>query len=120
MKSEYDLDYSKAKPNRFAGVVKEKVILYPIDEDVAKVFRNPAEANNALRAIINALPKKSVKKQLSITPQLLDLNKKQGTRNRQLVTGGLMNQFIFFTTIKTALFSFLIIKLHDKRLETKG
>ena len=35
---EYDLDYSKAKTNRFAGIVKEKVILYPIDEDVAKVF----------------------------------------------------------------------------------
>ena len=58
MKNEYDLDYSKAKPNRFAGIVKEKVILYPIDEDVAKVFQNPAEANKALRAIINAIPKK--------------------------------------------------------------
>ena len=58
MKNEYDLDYSKAKPNRFAGIIKEKVILYPIDEDVAKVFQNPAEANKALRAIINAIPKK--------------------------------------------------------------
>lgn len=65
MKSEYDLDYSKSKPNRFAGIVKEKVILYPIDEDVAEVFQNPAEANNALRAIINAIPNKSAKKKLS-------------------------------------------------------
>ncbi|HED37945.1 MAG TPA: hypothetical protein ENI76_06855 [Ignavibacteria bacterium] len=64
MKNEYNLDYSKAKPNRFAGIVREKVILYPIDEDVAKVFKNPAEANNALRAIINAMPKKSARKQL--------------------------------------------------------
>jgi len=64
VKNEYDLDYSKAKPNRFAGIVKEKVILYPIDEDVAKVFRNPADANNALRAIINAIPKKTAQKQL--------------------------------------------------------
>ena len=63
MKKEYDLDYSKAKPNRFAGIVKEKVILCPIDVDVAKVFRNPAEVNNALRAIINAIPKKSLRKQ---------------------------------------------------------
>ena len=52
-------------PFRFAGMVKEKVILYPIDEDVAKVFRNPTEVNNALRAIINAIPKKSSKKRPS-------------------------------------------------------
>lgn len=58
MKKEYDFDYSKAKTNRFAGTVKEKVILYPIDEDVANVFRNPVEANNALRAIIKAIPGK--------------------------------------------------------------
>ncbi|MGD8782276.1 MAG: hypothetical protein PVH88_25345 [Ignavibacteria bacterium] len=58
MKNEYDLDYSKAKPNRFADVVKEEVVLYPIDEDVAKVFRNAEEANNALRAIINVMTKK--------------------------------------------------------------
>lgn len=64
MKNEYDFNYSKAKPNRFAGFVKEKVILYPIDADVAKVFQNPAEANDALRAIINAIPKKSVQKRL--------------------------------------------------------
>jgi hypothetical protein len=68
MKNEYNFDYSKAKSNRFAGIVKEKVILYPIDEDVAKVFRNPAEANKALRAIINAIPKKSAEKRLSNTP----------------------------------------------------
>ena len=65
MKGKYNFDYSKAKTNRFAEIVREKVILYPIDEDVANVFRNPAEANNALRAIINAIPGKTRKKQLS-------------------------------------------------------
>ena len=65
MKNKYELNYSKAKPNRFAGIVKEKVILYPIDKDVAKVFRSPDEANKALRAIINAIPKKSSGKRLS-------------------------------------------------------
>ncbi len=65
MKEEYNFDYSKAKRNRFADIVKEKVILYPIDEDVAKVFQNPTEANNALRAIINAIPK--TRKRLSKT-----------------------------------------------------
>lgn len=65
MKDEYDFDYSKAKPNRFANLVKEKVILYPIDEDVAKVFQNADEANNALRSIINAIPKKKGRKRVS-------------------------------------------------------
>ena len=65
MKNEYDFDYSKAKSNRFASMVKEKVILYPIDEDVAKVFRNPDEVNNALRAIIKAIPKDPAKKKLA-------------------------------------------------------
>ncbi len=64
MKIKYDLNYSKAKPNRFAGLVKERVVLYPIDEDVARVFRNADEANNALRAIINAIPKKPEGNQL--------------------------------------------------------
>jgi len=62
MKKQYNFDYSKSKPNRFAGIVKEKVILYPIDEDVAKVFQNPDEANKALRAIINAIPKKATRR----------------------------------------------------------
>ena len=70
MKKVYDFDYSKAKANRFADTVKEKVILYPIDEDVANVFRNPVEANNALRAIIKAIPGKRTKKQLTKKPKL--------------------------------------------------
>jgi hypothetical protein len=65
MRKEYNLDYSNARTNRFAEIVREKVILYPIDEDVAHIFRNPAEANNALRAIMNAIPDKKRKKQLS-------------------------------------------------------
>ena len=67
MKSEYELDYSKAKPNRFTGVVKEKDILYPIDKDIAEVFRNSTELNNALRTIIKAIPNKYAKKRLSKT-----------------------------------------------------
>ncbi|KUG25695.1 hypothetical protein ASZ90_004476 [hydrocarbon metagenome] len=67
MKAEFDFDYSKAKPNRFADIDKEKVVLYPIDEDVAKVFQNADEVNNALRSIINAIPKKKGRKRVSKT-----------------------------------------------------
>ena len=50
---EYDLDYSKAKPNRFAsrpGVNPLKIVA--LDDDVAKVFRTPEAVNEALRTLI--------------------------------------------------------------------
>lgn len=50
---EYNFDYSKAKPNRFA----KKVINVTLDEDVAKVFTDSESVNKALRAILTALPK---------------------------------------------------------------
>ncbi|MFI3155116.1 MAG: hypothetical protein QX199_03060 [Methylococcaceae bacterium] len=50
---EYDFDYSKAKPNRFA----KKTINVTLDEDVAKVFTDSESVNKALRAILTALPK---------------------------------------------------------------
>ena len=50
--SEYNFDYSKAKPNRFAL----KVVSVTLDEDVAKVFTSSEAVNKALRAILTALP----------------------------------------------------------------
>ncbi len=50
---EYNFDYSKAKPNRFA----QKTINVTLDEDVAKVFTDSESVNKALRAILTALPK---------------------------------------------------------------
>ncbi len=50
---EYSFDYNKAKPNRFA----QKTINVTLDEDVAKVFTDSESGNNALRAILTALPK---------------------------------------------------------------
>jgi uncharacterized protein (DUF4415 family) len=55
---EYNFDYSKAKPNRFA----KKVINVTLDEDVAEIFTDSESVNKALRAILTALPK-----QLTIT-----------------------------------------------------
>jgi uncharacterized protein (DUF4415 family) len=50
---EYNFDYSKAKPNRFA----KKVINVTLDEDVAEIFTDSESVNKALRAILTALPK---------------------------------------------------------------
>jgi uncharacterized protein (DUF4415 family) len=50
MLSEYNFDYSRSKPNRFAKT--EKQVIVQIDEDVAKVFSSSEEVNNALRSLI--------------------------------------------------------------------
>ena len=58
MAKEYRFDYSKAKPNRFASRMKDSPLVAVIDSDVAKVFTTTEQVNNALRALISAMPKK--------------------------------------------------------------
>ena len=53
---EYNFDYGKAKPNRFA----KQVVNVTLDEDVAKIFTTSDAVNKALRAILMALPKQVV------------------------------------------------------------
>ncbi len=51
---EYDLDYSKAKPNHFSDRLKRNtIILY---DDVANVFETSESVNRVLRALIQSLP----------------------------------------------------------------
>lgn len=56
MLPEYRFDYAKAKPNRFAAGRSRVAIV--LDEDVAEVFRTPEEVNKALRAFMEAMPKR--------------------------------------------------------------
>ena len=53
LRGEYDFDYSKSKPNRFAAKLKgtTAVILQP---DVAKVFQSAEAVNDLLRSAIAA------------------------------------------------------------------
>lgn len=53
LQPEYNFDYSKAKPNRFANDYHISVTL---DSDVAGVFKNSESVNKALRAILSAIP----------------------------------------------------------------
>lgn len=62
MLEEYNFDYKKAKPNRFARLIKQNQVIVPLDEDVAEVFSTPNEVNNALRALIKIYPHKKRKK----------------------------------------------------------
>jgi hypothetical protein len=58
MLPEYDFDYSKAKPNRFAGRIAKDQTVVLLDPELSKVFPDSESVNTALRAIIAALPKK--------------------------------------------------------------
>ena len=55
LRPEYRLDYSKAKPNRFADQWDDGPVVVVLDPDVAEVFKTPASANKALHALIKAL-----------------------------------------------------------------
>lgn len=61
IRSEYQFDYSKAEPNRFAKDTTVNYTVVNIEEDVAKIFNSKDSVNKALRAIISAMPKKKRK-----------------------------------------------------------
>jgi hypothetical protein len=52
MRDEYQFDYSKAKPNRFAAHMKQPVVAVVLEPDVASVFNSAAKVNTQLRSII--------------------------------------------------------------------
>ncbi len=55
---EYNFDYRKARPNRFAAQLNETTITVTLESDVAKVFQTSEDVNKALRAILSAIPQK--------------------------------------------------------------
>jgi hypothetical protein len=50
MREEYLLDYSKARPNRFAKRLPKVVRVIVLEADVADAFESPREINEILRA----------------------------------------------------------------------
>lgn len=59
MKPEYNFDYNKAKPNRFAGRISKEGVVVLLDPEVSEVFTTPESVNTALRALISAMPQGS-------------------------------------------------------------
>lgn len=64
MRSEYQFDYEKARPNRFAGRSKENRLVVVLDPDITQVFTTPEAVNNVLRALIATMP--PLKKRVTI------------------------------------------------------
>jgi hypothetical protein len=55
---EYDFDYTKAKPNRFATHVNQPLLkVVVLDEDVAQVFTTPESVDNVLWGWIELMPR---------------------------------------------------------------
>jgi hypothetical protein len=55
--AEYQFDYNKAKPNRFANRgEKQPLKVVVLDEDVAQVFTTTESVNKVLRALIESMP----------------------------------------------------------------
>lgn len=59
MKPEYDLDYRKAKSNRFIGQTSENRLVVLLDPDISEIFATPDSVNKVLRALVNNMPSKS-------------------------------------------------------------
>jgi acid phosphatase class B len=56
LRPHYDFDYTKMKPNRFAGVKKiYKQTYVVLDEDVSTVFQSSEDVNVVLRSAIRAM-----------------------------------------------------------------
>ena len=55
MSPEYDLDYSKAKPNRFAEKYQQTQRTVVLDTDVAESFPTAESVNEALRFLLRVI-----------------------------------------------------------------
>jgi hypothetical protein len=60
--SEYQFDYTKARPNRFASRLPKDCITVTLDPDVAKVFTTASSVNTILWALITAMPESGTTK----------------------------------------------------------
>lgn len=49
LRPEYEFDYARARPNRFANSPGRRLVM--LDGDVAAVFRDAAAVNHALRSL---------------------------------------------------------------------
>jgi hypothetical protein len=59
LRPEYEFDYGKARPNRFAGRVDPDRVVITLDPDVSRVFATSESVNTVLRALITSMPKSS-------------------------------------------------------------
>ena len=53
LRAEYDLDYTRSRPNRFVAETRGTVVAVALEPDVAAVFSTSESVNRALRSVIS-------------------------------------------------------------------
>lgn len=61
LQPEYEFDFSKAKPNRFAGKFQKGSRLVVLSPENAAVFQSSEEVNAVLKALVNTMPARAKK-----------------------------------------------------------
>lgn len=56
--AEHRFDYSRSRPNRFAGEMNKDAVVVVLDPDVAEVVRDAKRVNALMRAAIAAVGKR--------------------------------------------------------------
>jgi hypothetical protein len=56
LRPEYEIDYSRARPNPYAKEYLAGSRVVVLEPDVAKIFRTGVAVNSVLRAILAAIP----------------------------------------------------------------
>lgn len=57
MRKEYRFDYSRSKPNRFAGKIAKDAVAVVLEPDVAAKFSSSKAVNTLLRSVLAAMPR---------------------------------------------------------------
>ena len=60
LRPEYELDYLKAKPNRFAAKLHLGGRMVVLDPEIAAVFQSSEEVNAVLKALLDNMPKRQI------------------------------------------------------------
>lgn len=61
LRAEYEFDFQKSRPNRFASRMGKNAVAVVLEPDVAQVFDSAKSVNRLLRSVIEAVPRRRVR-----------------------------------------------------------
>jgi hypothetical protein len=62
LRAEYQFDFRKSRPNRFASRMGKDVVAVVLEPDVAQVFDSSKTVNRLLRSVIEAVPTRRIRR----------------------------------------------------------
>ena len=82
LRPEYRFDYTKAKPNRFAGRARPGSVAVLLDPDVARMFQSAESVNAVLRALVATMPSRRTPTERALRPSGSGANRRLGNCRR--------------------------------------